>query len=61
MIFQALTYDSECAYDKRLFIEIWLDHYISGPNAFLPFLHTQIRRKDPLGPRRISHIPHGDS
>jgi hypothetical protein len=37
MIFQALAYDLGAANNKRLFIEIWLDHYISGLNAFLPF------------------------
>lgn len=45
MTLQALVYDPRAANDKRQFIEIWLDHYMSEPNAFFFFRLAQMPPK----------------
>ena len=40
--FQALVYDPRGANNKRQFIEIWLDHYMSEPNTFFVFRPAQM-------------------
>jgi hypothetical protein len=45
MTLQALVYDPGAANDKRQFIEIWLDHYMSELNVFSFFRLAQMPPK----------------